>query len=139
MKTVDLAVLCIFLGVNAIWDIRKREILLIPTLLYGFVLLWQFLISAQSPVLLLVSCIPGVFLLGIALVTHGKIGLGDVWILLVLGIRLGLFLTLGVLWLALMLICLCFSFFWLLKKNDGKQTELPLVPFLFAAVLIWLL
>ncbi|MCQ2501102.1 MAG: hypothetical protein MJ117_07135 [Lachnospiraceae bacterium] len=145
MKGSDLISMLVFLGVNGVQDLRKREIFLIPTLLYGFFLVWQFLLEGESAGELLVSCIPGILLLAMSLTVEGSVGLGDVWVLLVMGIRLGLFLTLGILWTALLLIG-CFFFLFLHvrgkdRKQDRKQNQkkivLPLVPFLFLAMLIW--
>ncbi len=126
------------LGINALQDLKKQEILLVPTFVYGLVLLGKFLLDGGEAGLLLLSCLPGVFILALSLWTGGKIGLGDGWILLAAGLELGFFPTLAVLWAASLLagmLSICI----LIRAGHGKSetASLPLVPFLFAAAVLW--
>ncbi|MDO4616381.1 MAG: hypothetical protein Q4B03_02855 [Lachnospiraceae bacterium] len=128
----------ILLGLNALHDLRKREILLTPTLIYCFILLWRCLLSETSGETLLMDCGPGILLLGLSIGTKGKVGVGDCWILLASGLELGLYAAIVVLWSAVMLItAVSVGFLLSGKTNRTEKQELPMVPFLFAAALSW--
>ncbi|MDO4490639.1 MAG: hypothetical protein Q4B85_06215 [Lachnospiraceae bacterium] len=124
--------LLFFLGANALQDLRKREILLLPTVLYGFCTLWLVLLTMGEPGELLLSLLPGVLLLLLSVATAGAVGLGDVWITLILGLQLGLLGTMELLSLTGVLLLIVA----VLPCNRGKGKELPLVPFLFLALLL---
>ncbi|MCQ2509451.1 MAG: prepilin peptidase [Lachnospiraceae bacterium] len=135
--TAERFVLLVFLGINAVEDIRKKEILLVPTLLYGFPVLWHTLISAGEWNMLLTGCIPGLILLAFSLLSKGQVGLGDVWIVLVMGLQLGFTATLGILWGAIFLLSVWGFLFQSVKgKTDCEKLVLPMVPFLFLAMLL---
>lgn len=135
---MGIMILLAFLGSNAVTDLNKREILLLPTLVYSFVLLWVNLVTEENLSFLLLSCVPGMFVLGLALVSKGGIGPGDGWILLAMGLQLGFYPVLGILWAALVLLC---GFLLVLlvagKIQENEKLTFPLVPFLFMATLLW--
>lgn len=131
-------VLLLFLGINAAVDLKKKEILLLPTLLYSFLCLWILLVSEEDLWILLLSCLPGVCFLGIAILCRGGVGLGDGWILLLMGLQLGFYPVLGILWFSLLLVLVFAVILLLSGKMERKgNLTLPLVPFLFVATVIW--
>lgn len=71
---------------------------------------------------------PGLFLLGIGFFSEEKIGYGDGWLVLALGMWMTFQELLSMLCLS---VCLC-----VLYGLGMKKTELPLVPFLTLAYLI---
>ena len=125
---------CILLLCNSIRDIRKKEILLIPTAAAGAAGLFAAFVL-QEPVLtgILPSLLPGILLLFLSRFTGEKIGYGDGILTLTLGIWRGLSGTLlilaGAFWLASGT-----AIFLLIRRSVRK--ELPFVPFLFLSCLI---
>lgn len=135
--TAEQWLLLAFLGINAVEDIRKKEILLVPTLLYGFLVLWHTLISGGEWEMLLTGCIPGLLLLAFSLLSKGQVGLGDVWIVLIMGLQMGVAATLGILWGAIFMLSVWgFLFQNVRGKTDCEKLVLPMVPFLFLAMLL---
>lgn len=139
MRVGDILLLCL-LGVNACYDLRKREIHLLSVAVFGILRIWILLLSGKGWEELLWSILPGILLLAVSLRTHGKVGMGDAWILMVTGLQMGFFPVLMICWGASLLILGWFLAFavWSEKKNNSGM-ELPMVPFFFlAAVAIWL-
>lgn len=128
----------VFLGINAIYDLYRKEILFVPTVFYGLFGAAFSLVSGGNWESLLMNCMPGFLLLGISLLTGGKLGLGDAWILFAMGLCLGFLDTMTILWIAVLLLCV-FSLALLAcgKYSEGDRVTLPMVPFLFGAMMIW--
>lgn len=83
------------------------------------------------------ALIPGVVLLVIAKITKERIGLGDGWLVLVLGNFLSIGEICCVLQLALFLVFV-FSIFLLWIKKISRKFEMPFLPFLCAAyIVLW--
>ncbi len=76
-------------------------------------------------------CIGAIFFLTSRL-THEAIGYGDSWLILSLGIYLGLRKILGIIFVASLLAC-AGSLFLCLARDWQKKRGLPFVPFLAAA------
>lgn len=122
-------VIAIFLGFHTWMDLRKREINLWLTGIFGVSgLIYHFSFGLDFMDLLWSIGI-GVTFLAVSLLTKGAVGMGDGWILLALGtmlsmwemlIMLGIALFLASVWALILLV--------LFKKN--KNTEFPFVPFL---------
>ncbi len=121
----------VFLGINAWMDVKKKEISLVSVGFFsalGF--LWLFYRGGG----LLEAAVPlgiGVFFMALSFASGGAVGMGDVWVLLALGLMLGAerflwTLCIGMLlaggWALILLV--------VLKKN--RHTEISFVPFLLA-------
>lgn len=147
--------LLLFLGGNAIHDLRKKEILLLPTLGFLICSCIGFCIQGVSPGLLFYNAVPGILLLAVSLASGGKIGAGDAFIVMVTGLYMDLFSTFQLLWQCVWVISLYAGGRILYKKwrlafgtaetgkgeaeeNQWKQ-EVPMVPVLFFLVLIWII
>lgn len=85
---------------------------------------------------LLISAAPGVLLTGLAVLTEGKIGLGDGVVVLSLGLLLGCRNALIVVLCGLLLSAV-WSAGLLIRKKAGKESRIPMMPFLLAGFLIW--
>ncbi len=123
--------LAVFLILNAARDLIHRKILLKSIPVFS---LLGFLLIREKPVNLFLSILPGIFLLLLGKITKQAIGYGDGLVVLVVGIYLGLTETVYVVIAALFL-----SSFWgafhMLRNKTNRKSELPWIPFLFAAVL----
>lgn len=84
----------------------------------------------------LISAAPGVLLAGLSVLTEGKIGLGDGIVVLSLGLLLGCRNTLIVVLCGLLLSAV-WSAGLLIRKKAGKESRIPLMPFLLAGFAIW--
>lgn len=130
--TVGLGAALGILGIHAVMDICRRKINLIFAIMcLAAGLIWQIAGQHAGIWELVLSCIPGGFLLGTACLTEQKIGYGDGWIVLATGIWTGfwdifLILTGG------MVICALFSGVLLSMKKLKKGDDLPFIPFLLA-------
>lgn len=133
MKTQELFTV-LFLGLNSCLDLKKKEISLLFTGIYGVLGVLFTLMSGNDFKEHLLPVGIGIFFLGVSLLSGGGLGLGDGWILIALGTMLetgeylqmlagGMLLAAGV--SAVLLV--------VFKKN--RKTELPFVPFLFFAYL----
>jgi Flp pilus assembly protein protease CpaA len=148
------------LGLNAVQDIRRREIVLAPTVAAGAAgVLWNLIAGHSGMATLLYGMIPGGILLFFAWLTGGQIGRGDGILVIACGAWCGfpvsLYLLCAGLFLALagavMLLAIRRTRFRLRfgqrrgeKGNSGKtirasSIRVPFVPFLFAAYIILLL
>ena len=78
------------------------------------------------------ALLPGILLLVIARVTKEKIGMGDGWVLLILGNYLSIVEIWYVFQIALLTVTI-FSLILLCIKKINKEYEIPFLPFLWAA------
>ncbi len=125
-------VFAIILILLSIFDIRTRRI---PVT--GFVVLFILsvmfrLMSDEGNIILqdlIWSILPGLFLIGVGLLTGGKVGIGDGILIMELGIAFGFIRCMYILTGALFLCCL-FSAVLLLLHKGNKKTQIPFVPFI---------
>jgi len=75
------------------------------------------------------SCVPGLLFVGIALLTRGKMGIGDGLVTVAIGIGLGIEECVYSLMIALFLNCLIAGALLAIKKVR-KDTQIPFIPFL---------
>jgi leader peptidase (prepilin peptidase)/N-methyltransferase len=121
------------LALCSVQDIRKKQIRLNPVLAFGILgILFHMLWSLQTIGSLLAGMAVGMALLILALLSGGRIGVGDGVLLIVTGIYLGLEGNLELLFLALLLSGLWALVLLLLNKKK-RQDTIPFVPFLLAA------
>lgn len=130
--TVGLGAAMGILGIHTVLDIRRRKINLIFAIMcLAAGMIWQMAGQNAGIWELVLSCIPGVFLLGAAWLTEEKIGYGDGWIVIATGSWTGFWdiffiLTGG------MVICALFSGALLSMKKMKRGDSLPFIPFLLA-------
>ncbi|MBQ9334030.1 MAG: prepilin peptidase [Lachnospiraceae bacterium] len=123
-------------AVLSVFDIKSRRI---P--ICGFVIV--FVYSVLSLVCfkendlvwseVLMSAIPGLVLMGLSVITEGKIGLGDGILVAEIGLALGIEKCAYMLTGALILSCL-FSGGLLAFRKAGLHTRIPFVPFITAGM-----
>ena len=78
------------------------------------------------------ALIPGIILLAIAKITGEKIGMGDGWIIIILGN----FLNMKEIWYLIhisVMIIFLFSIILLFTKKVGKEYQIPFLPFIWIA------
>lgn len=129
-----------FLGINTWMDLKKRQVSLAAAGVFAAAALaWDFYTGDISWSLLLPVGI-GCFFWAVSFVTKGALGLGDVWILMALGLGLDLGEFLTVLFIGLLCCALC-AIVLMAAFRRGRKTEIPFVPFLLmgyiGGVLLW--
>ena len=125
----------LFLVINAYLDWKKQEISLLSIAVFGLlgigINITKQTLSWGS---VLGGCFLGLFVILMAFFTKETIGIGDGWILMVLGCLLGFGETLVVFLygsvLCTVVMCVC-----LLVKKIQKNCRFPLVPFLLVVYL----
>ena len=133
----------VLLAANSISDIRRKEILLVPTILTGAAGAVRILLSTGSPAdlfdetgrfwQLLITLLPGLFLAVISTASRGKLGMGDALVVCAAGTWAGAEPILSGLFLALLLVPAAAL---LLRIRKRRVKELPFIPFLCAGYLI---
>ncbi len=122
------------LGWCSLEDIKKKQVMVYPVLLFGIA---GVLLHLYYRNLSIYSLFAGV-LLGVALLiigaVSGQIGIGDGLVLLVSGIYLGFWENARLLFHGL-LFCGIWSGVLLLMKKKKRKDEIAFVPFLFLAYL----
>lgn len=122
-------IILMFLGISAGIDFRKKEISLWLTAIVGLVGLVYSVWSGRDVSTVFLALGAGGFLLFLSVITHGEIGMGDGWILMVLGLFLDaeeIMETLCIGFLAAAAVSLIL----LVVLKKGRKTEIPFVPFL---------
>lgn len=125
--------LILFLGICAVFDIRKKEIPVILILIgiaFSFgINIWQIhnknITIADAGAALVV----GAFMICVSFCTRERIGYGDGLILIVSGLMLGFYQCFLGLCISLLLSSVC-ALFLLITHKAGKDSGLPFVPFL---------
>ena len=124
----------VFLGINTWTDIRKREVCLpLLCLFLAGGILWRIKDGTMYP--------EGILSLGIgvvaaitAVLSRGKVGIGDGLLIFAMGSILDVGELMGILCLAFLL-CGIFAGFQLCIFKKKRTTEIPFVPFLLAGYL----
>ena len=101
---------------------------------------WAFLKSTvgyePSPVNILAGLIPGLILLAVNRITKGAVGLGDVYVILLLGVMLGFEKTFTILFLSMVMTAL-FGLACMALGNRNRKDSLPYMPFVLAALVVF--
>ena len=138
----------LLLSVCGIWDIRKRRIpvrVLVLGSIWALIciLIRSFSGDTQEKETLLqiaggvaVAVLPGIVFLLLSFLTEKKVGYGDGLLLLILGLMEGVTVVGFTCCMALFLQALVAVVLVIARKAD-KQTEIPFVPFLFLARIIY--
>ncbi len=118
------------LGMAGIIDAKKREIplwlLVVMSMAVGVYVLcsWNTDMGYR-----LAGAGLGIFFFGVSKVTREAVGYGDSWVILLLGIQLGIMQALQILFVASILAAV-FAVFYLWKQNWNRNVTLPFLPFL---------
>lgn len=119
----------LFLLFSSFLDIRKREISIPVTLLFGLAGVVYSVRSGRTMTDYLIPLGIGILILGGSVLTRGQVGMGDGWMLLALGcmLRMECYIQMACIG---MLLAAAYSGVLMLVFRKNRKTELPLVPFL---------
>jgi leader peptidase (prepilin peptidase)/N-methyltransferase len=134
MELVQTVIVLTGLLINCAVDIKKKEILIKFTVLYGFIGLVIKILTGFDGKDFLLSMLPGIICMMLSFLTKEQIGLGDAWILLATGCCIcsrDLFL---VCMFALAGVGMAALFLFVVLHKKGTY-EVPFVPFVFAGAI----
>ena len=119
----------IFLLFSSLLDIRKREISIPVTLLFGLAGVVYSVRTGRTMTDYLIPLGIGILILGGSVLTRGQVGMGDGWMLLALGcmLRMECYIQMACIG---MLLAAAYSGVLMLVFRKNRKTEIPLVPFL---------
>ena len=119
----------LFLLFSSFLDIRKREISIPVTLLFGLAGVVYSVRIGRTMTDYLIPLGIGILILGGSVLTRGQVGMGDGWMLLALGcmLRMECYIQMACIG---MLLAAAYSGVLMLIFRKNRKTEIPLVPFL---------
>ena len=119
----------LFLLFSSFLDIRKREISIPVTLLFGLAGVLYSVSTGRTMTDYLIPLGIGILILGGSVLTRGQVGMGDGWMLLALGcmLRMECYIQMACIG---MLLAAAYSGVLMLVFRKNRKTEIPLVPFL---------
>lgn len=119
----------LFLLFSSFLDIRKREISIPVTLLFGLAGVVYSVRTGRTMTDYLIPLGIGILYLGGSVLTRGQVGMGDGWMLLALGcmLRMECYIQMACIG---MLLAAAYSGVLMLVFRKNRKTEIPLVPFL---------
>lgn len=130
-------IVLLLLAVSSIEDLRRMKIYMPPlytTLVLGMI--WAIFGDSELFLYRLAGLLSGGMLLLLAFFSREAIGLGDAVLFLVLGIWLGLWESLLLLTVSLVLAALAGIFLWIRKKS--MKQAFPFIPFVLIAYVLML-
>lgn len=120
----------IFILIGTIFDIKKKEIPILLIVIFGIVsIALAVRVENQNWQMVLFSLIPGATMLALSLCTRESIGYGDGFVVLVLGVLLGISKCLSCVFLGFFLSSVYSLLLLVFKKVNGKS-RFPYMPFL---------
>ena len=119
----------LFLLFSSFLDIRKREISIPVTLLFGLAGVVYSVRTGRTMTDYLIPLGIGILILWGSVLTRGQVGMGDGWMLLALGcmLRMECYIQMACIG---MLLAAAYSGVLMLVFRKNRKTEIPLVPFL---------
>lgn len=118
----------LFLGFNAVKDVRDREVSLFLTVLMAVLGLGSWIWKREDWTGTLMILAINFFLIAFSILTHGAVGLGDALVLAAIGTVLSLEEYSLMICIGLALAS-AFSLFLLFFRKKRKEEEIPLIPF----------
>ena len=119
----------IFLLFSSFLDIRKREISIPVTLMFGLAGGAYSIKTGRTMTDYLIPAAIGIFILACSILTRGQVGMGDGWLLMALGCMMRMESYIQMACIGMLLAAAC-SGVLLLVFRKSRKTEIPLVPFL---------
>ena len=119
----------LFLLFSSFLDIRKREISIPVTLIFGLAGVVYSVRTGRTMTDYLIPLGIGILILGGSVLTRGQVGMGDGWMLLALGcmLRMECYIQMACIG---RLLAAAYSGVLMLVFRKNRKTEIPLVPFL---------
>ncbi len=125
------------LGICSIEDLWKRQVHLVVISIFGIIgVILHFYNGKQTALDMCGGMLIGIVLYIISLLSGGKIGKGDAYLVTSMGVYLGFWNNMTVLWMATIMAA-AFGIILLLFLEKKKEESLPFVPFLLVSYLLF--
>lgn len=135
INLIQKAIFLFVLLICSIKDIQKREISL-PYAIFGMLSGVIFLFFAEDKLYdSFLAFLPGIALIGLSVLSEGRIGLGDGVLILMGGFYFGVYDILQWLFYSFLEAAL-FGGVLIVSKKGNRKTEMPFVPFLFLTAVV---
>ncbi len=123
------------LGILAFQDVRKKRVDLLLVILLAIVNTVICLLMKRSAGDVCIGILPGVFAVLVALLTKGKLGLGDGLVLIATGVVYD-WNRVMVIWLVGLVLSTVVGAVLIMMKKANIKTALPFLPFLFTGFVV---
>lgn len=118
----------LFLTIHAVTDMREKQIYVAVLVLQAFAGMMFQICCGQAGSAAVISCLPGLFCLGVGRLSREEIGYGDGWMILLGGLYVSPGRMMAQLFLASVAACLYAV--WLLAAGKlSREGEIPFAPF----------
>lgn len=126
------------LSICTVEDLWKRQIHLVVISAFGILgVLLHFYDGKQTALNMCGGMLVGIVLYLISILSHGKVGKGDAFLVTSMGVYLGFWNNLTILWMASVMAAI-FGVVACVFFQKKKEESLPFVPFLLVAYLLFL-
>lgn len=133
---IEKIVMAFFLGIESIHDIRQHKVRMISVFVFAGIGLGMNIVGKEISLRDMAAGVGvGLLCLLVAKFTHEEIGCGDGWVLCTTGIYLGGRENL-VLFFAAAVFAAVYAVVLIVVCKKERKTEIPFVPFLFAAHMV---
>ena len=123
--------------VCAVYDVRKKRIPILPIvfgILFAAIVRIRHIWAGEAAFLeIILSILPGIFILTVGFCSKEKVGYGDGILLVMIGLMTGFLFCLGVLCISLAGSCI-YALFLLVFQKAEREAAFPFVPFLALAM-----
>ena len=120
-------------GADAVSDVRKREIFPLLTAVSAAAGTAAALLETKNITAdLFTAMLPGAMLLLVSLISDGQVGRGDALSVFCIGTWVGMWETWAILMIGIFAAAVFSVFLWAVRQ---KNSEIPFVPFLLAAMI----
>ncbi|MCR5545944.1 MAG: A24 family peptidase [Lachnospiraceae bacterium] len=127
------------LSLLAIEDMKTKQIPMVPVIICGIIgMVFHLIFQRRTIGDIVAGILIGVVLVGISILTKGKIGKGDGYLFMVTGVYLGFWKNLMLLWLACMIAGLV-GLGMILFQKKNRYYQIPFVPFVLLSGFVLLL
>lgn len=133
--SISEGILLVFLGINAVSDIRTKKIIGWSAGIFGlFGLLYGFILGGLNLFTVAIALLPGIVFLIIGKLSREAFGYGDGIVVLIMGLYIGIQKLVDSLLIALLLAGV-WSIVLMVFLKKKKQAEFPFVPFVLLGYL----
>lgn len=127
-------VLLILLTYSSYTDIKNKSVMMIPVYACFFIGVMSLIFPTKEGAISLIGVIPGTVLLLIGMATEGAIGDGDAYIVMIIGIFLGMKESILILLIGSFAAAV-YGLFAICHKKKDKNETIPFVPFILTGYL----
>lgn len=137
MREIIRVILLCYLLAASVRDIRTRKVSAKAALAVALPTAVWHLFAQGKNFAWAAGLLPGIVLIAISGISRQAIGLGDGWVVAVIGLCLGFHGAADILMMALFL-SFPVALYYLVCKKAGRKKALPFVPCLCAGYVLWL-